>query len=239
MNNLEYLILFSSVLLGGGLGILLTKRRTKDSLQLVLSFSGAYILGITALHILPGIFSVSYPYTGIWILVGFFVQLVLEQLSQGVEHGHIHAHQGAKTSYAAQILLGLCLHALIEGVPLNNYTTLTHLTFNHLLYGIVLHKIPASFALAVLLLSSGFKKTSTLIALVVFAMMSPIGAWSFSFVTSSPEVINYSMALVAGSFLHVATTILFETDSSRSHKISGKKFIAIIFGLILAFLTMH
>ncbi len=239
MSIIEYIILFSSVLIGGGIGLSLSKGQDQN-LRLILSFSGAYILGITAVHILPGIFSVNYAYTGIWLLVGFFVQLLLEQFSQGVEHGHIHAHKNAHTNFAIQILLGLCLHALIEGIPLNNYTHLHgNLSFNHLLYGIVLHKIPAAFALSVLLLKSGFKKSTTIAALFIFALMSPAGAWSFSFIASSPEVINYSMALVAGSFLHIATTILFEADSTQNHKISQKKLLAIIFGLILALLTME
>lgn len=239
MSIIEYIILFSSVLIGGGLGLILSKGQ-EQNLRLILSFSGAYILGITAIHIMPGIFHESYSYTGIWMLVGFFLQLFLEQFSQGVEHGHVHPHKNANTSFAITILIGLCLHALIEGIPLNNYTHLHgNLSFNHLLYGIVLHKIPAAFALSILLLKSGFKKGVTAAALLIFAMMSPLGAWSFSFMASSPEIINYSMALVAGSFLHIATTILFEADNSNHHKISKKKLFAIIFGLILALLTME
>ena len=239
MSIIEYIILFSSVLIGGGLGLVLSKGQDQN-LRLILSFSGAYILGITAIHIMPGIFHESYTYTGIWMLVGFFIQLLLEQFSQGVEHGHIHAQKNASTNFAITILLGLSLHALIEGIPLNNYTHLHgNLSFDHLLYGIVLHKIPAAFALSILLLKSGFKKSSTIIALLVFALMSPLGAWSFSFITGSPELINYSMALVAGSFLHIATTILFEADNSNHHKISKKKLLAIIFGLFLALLTME
>lgn len=237
MSNIEYIILFSSVLIGGGLGLILSKGKEKN-LQLVLSFSGAYILGITAIHILPEIFTKPFPYTSLWILIGFFIQLLLDQLSHGVEHGHIHAHKNAQSMFAIQILIGLSLHALIEGIPLNNYTQLTDLSFNHLLYGIVLHKIPAAFALSVLLLDSGFSKKTTIGALLIFAMMSPIGAWSFSFISSSEVLVNYSMALVAGSFLHIATTILFETDSTKSHKISKKQLFAIIIGLLIAIITL-
>lgn len=243
MASWEYILLFLSVLLGGGLGLYF-KYENDKRLRLLLSFSGAYVLGITVLHILPSVYHSNLVTTGYWLLGGFFIQLLLEQLSQGVEHGHIHAHKNASTLFAYQVLLGLCLHAFMEGLPLSNYELLHHqhgeadTDFNHLLYGIVLHKLPAAFALSVLLLKSGMKPVFTITCIVIFSSMSPLGAFVSEQLTPNTTVLQNALALVAGSFLHISTTILFESDSSHHHRISWAKLGVIIIGLGAALLTV-
>lgn len=239
----EYFLLFLSVIVGGGIGFFF-QDDTKQRLRLLLSFSGAYILGITVLHILPGVYAAINSSTSMWILGGFFIQLLLEQLSQGVEHGHIHAHKNADRIFAFQILLGLCLHAFLEGVPLSNYQILEHnhgeyeSEFNHLLFGIVLHKAPAAFALTVLLLKSGMKTAFTVGCILFFSTMSPLGAFLSAQLAPGTVILQNALALVAGSFLHISTTILFESDNSNHHHISWLKMGVIVLGLAAALLTM-
>lgn len=245
---MQYLLLFSSVLIGGGLAFYL-RRNDKKLIQLLLSFSGAYILGITFLHLVPETYAEG-KYTGLFILLGFFIQLMLEQLSKGVEHGHIHALHDTKSSAAFAIMLGLCLHAFIEGLPLE---IVEHLhdghehhghnhgnsEANHLLFGIIIHKIPAAFALGILLLLSGFKDKTVILYLAIFGTMSPLAAAIGGYLDGqgllSPAVRSAIMAVVIGSFLHIATTILFETDTN--HKIPMNKLIAVLVGLGIAILT--
>ena len=243
MSTWEYLLLFLSVLLGGGIALVLRRNRP-DALRLLLSFSGAYILGIAALHLLPAIFSSGEKTTGLWLLLGFFVQLLLEQLSRGVEHGHIHAHGEASAGFGLQILLGLCLHSLIEGMPLGSYAHLHegsgHLTgnINHLLYGIILHKAPAAFALVILLLQSKFNNAFIGGSLLIFAAMSPLGALLAEKMIESETALHHIMAVVTGSFLHISTTILFEADITHQHLISWRKLLVIIAGFGLSILTL-
>lgn len=242
----QYIIMFLAVLIGGGLALQIQKNK-KKILKIVLSFSGAYLLGITVLHLLPSVFFKPESNIGIWILLGFFIQLLLERLSQGVEHGHIHAHKSAKTSFAIQIMVGLCLHAFMEGLPLSNYSDFHHHSDGaheagdhlHLYYGILLHKIPAAFALGLLLLRSDFSRSMIMSCLVIFAAMSPLGAFTASLIAPDGLVLNRIMAVVIGSFLHIATTILFEADDAHHHRISWQKFGAITIGVGLALMTMH
>jgi len=116
----EYALLFISVLVGGALAFLF-RQGTKPTLVLLLSFSGAYLLGITVLHLLPGAFAETNASPGYWILAGFLVQLLLEQFSRGVEHGHVHVHERGHTAMAIQVMIGLSLHAFLEGLPLSHY----------------------------------------------------------------------------------------------------------------------
>ena len=239
--------------MGGGLAFYFQKNN-KTLLQLVLSFSGAFILGISVLHLMPVAF--SYPSNasnevisnhgntvGLLILLGFFVQIFLEQLSKGVEHGHIHAPHHGKTGFAIQILLGLSIHAFFEGIPLENESIHAHQHHDHLLWGIVLHKAPAAFALVLLFLISDFKKSWIIIALLIFASMSPLGAYIGKILTIegvlTMERQNFVVAFVIGSFLHIATTILFEVESAEHHSISMRKLIAILIGIGMAILTIH
>lgn len=236
----QYILLFTIVFIGGGLAFLIRKYNPR-TLGLVLSFSGAYILGITVIHLIPTAFIEGRENTGIWVLAGFLLQLVLERLSQGVEHGHLHVHKNARWSFAFQIMLGLCLHAFIEGMPLSFFAEVhaTHdINGNDLLYGVILHKAPAAFALILLLIWSGFKNWTIILCLTIFASMSPLGSLVANYLQPDTEIVRALIALVIGSFLHIATTILFETDNAN-HKISWAKMLVILAGFGLSLSTLH
>lgn len=245
----QYVLLFSSVLIGGGLARGFSGREDrirKDYLPLLLSFSGAYLLGIAAMELMPTVFADPKFHTGIWLLGGFFIQLLLEGLSQGVEHGHVHAHRQSGYQYALSVMIGLGLHALMEGLPLGAAVETLggghhheHTESGHLLMGIVLHKIPAAFALALLLRHSGYGRVFTWGCLLVFASLSPLGALIGEVISIDPVWTNRVLALVVGSFLHISTTIIFEADGGREHGISPKKFAVVVAGMAVAYFTAH
>ena len=229
-------------MLGGGIAFYF-KKNNKNVLRLVLAFTGAYILGITVLHLMPGVFAGSDYNAGLYVLLGFFIQLVLEQFSGGVEHGHLHAKKQPKLGFALSIMIGLCLHAFMEGMPLGNYEHLhVHAhgeghNHSHFLYGIILHKAPAAFTLVLLLLMSKFSRRAVLFCLLIFAVMSPLGGLIAEYLAFSARMQRTVTAVVIGSFLHISTTIIFETDGGK-HSISLRKLGAILGGTGLALLTV-
>ena len=232
MTLLSYFLLIFSVFIGAGLAYWL-KDMTEKYLKLGLAFSGAFLLGITVLHLLPGIYTGHNHMVGIWILVGFLIQLFLEFLSGGLEHGHVHAHNHHVNSFLIQVMVGLIIHSFIEGLPLDNYEQL-HAGHDHgegvLLYGIVLHKIPAAFALTLFMLQSKLSKGLTFLILFVFAMASPLGSFVGSLIELNEEGLKILLAVVVGSFLHIATVILFENEDEHHHKFSWSKFVVILVG---------
>jgi len=115
------------------------------------------------------------------------------------------------------------------------YATVSH---NHLLYGIILHKAPAAFALVLLFLTTGFKRMTVLGCLALFAMMSPMGALLTEIIVFNEQTQLKVMAVVVGSFLHVSTTIVFETDKTHQHRIPFKRVSAILMGIGIAALTV-
>ena len=246
----QYLLLIGSVLTGGGAAQYLASQgrqgdaRWKTFLPLLLSFSGAYLLSIAAMELMPTVFSDPTLHSGVWLIGGFLLQLLLESLSQGVEHGHVHAHDHAAPSYALGVMTGLGLHALMEGLPLGTITEVSghahaHADGDHLLWGIVLHKLPAAFALSLLLRASSFTAFTTWGCLLIFALLTPIGAYLGEILSIDPLWTNRVLALVVGSFLHISTTIIFEADGGRAHGISTKKLVVVIVGIAVAYLTAH
>jgi zinc transporter ZupT len=244
MNFIQYFILFSTVL-AGGLVAFQFKSRNLRTLQLVLSFVGAYILGILVLHLIPDAYSEGGGKIGLWVLAGFFVQILLERLSLGVEHGHIHDHHhNSKPNFAFQVMLGLSIHAFIEGLPLSIddhfHEHIKGETHNHmaLYYGVIMHKAPEAFALTLLLLMSHFEKKVVWLCLITFAVMSPLGAFLTESLNFEHDTLRKIIAVVVGSLLHISTTILFETDSTDEHSISWQKIGAIAAGVSLSLLTL-
>jgi len=230
MEAWKFAVLFFCAFLGGS-AIFLVKSDKSKLLKLILSFSGAYLFAITVLHLIPDAYSgPDKGEIGIFILIGFLLQVFLEQFSEGVEHGHIHKHHDGNV-FPFGIMISLCLHAFLEGMPLAKDQ------HNELIFGIALHHIPAAFALASILMQNHFKKGSIIMYLVIFAVMAPLGFYvsiglSNGSIGGIDAYFNKIMGIVIGIFLHISTTILFE--SSADHKINTRKMIAVLLGIGVA-----
>ena len=233
MSILELVILFLSVIIGAGF-VLVVGIRSGRTIKLLLSFSGAFLFGITILHLLPEVYHSHGIRAGVFVLIGFILQILLEFFSKGVEHGHMHLHDLPKGIFPFSIFISLCIHSFMEGMPLGH----DHDPGHTLLYGIIVHKVPVAVTLASILLASGIKKGALLIWMGVFALMAPAGLFlgdqiqQFSDAESNSFVII--LALVAGMFLHISTTILFEI--SHAHKFDALKFGVVVVGSVLAYL---
>ena len=69
-----------------------------------------------------------------------------------------------------------------------------------------------------------------------FAIMSPLGAFVSNYISHIGQFYDEIMAIVVGIFLHISTTILFE--SSEGHHFNTQKMVAIILGAGIALLGM-
>jgi len=231
---MDYLILLSSIALGAGTVFLLRLDAPKH-IRLVNAFTGAFLLSLTLLHLLPELYhehghgAVLSPLViGALMLAGFFVQVALDAISMGIEHGHSHHLPGRMP---IGIVLGLCLHAFVEALALGDAQTHYDPASRRLLLAsIVVHNFPVSIALLGMLLQSGMKRSSALGILAIFAAMGPCGM----FLSQHTALAAYSrelMAIVIGIFMHISTTILFE--ASDVHRFNFGKLGAIIFGTAL------
>ena len=237
MNSILLILSLFIPAFASGIAVFFVQKKGTNFLKLILSFSGAYLFSITVLHLIPHVYqstNTSPEVLGIYVLAGFLFQLFLEQFSQGIEHGHIHSEHGHHShSFPIGIMFSLCLHAFLEGMPL----AATHQT--ELALGISIHHIPAAFALGSILISTQLKKNTIIITLALFAAMTPFGfllskAISAGEVGDIQQYFDKIMAVVIGIFLHISTTILFESGSIDHHKFNKKKMIAVIAGVAIA-----
>ena len=237
------IVLLAVSVLGAGLLVSqVPAARAGQWLKPLLAFSGAYLFALTITHILPEALTLL-PATpqrvGYWVLAGFFGQLLLEVLSQGIEHGHVHAPAPAEQGRVPLLLvLALVVHSLLEGSILVRGAGSGEVSqhFYALVLGVALHHVPAAVALATLLrLRLGsFRRVWPW--LLVFALASPAGLVFSNYLVLEqllgPTVYAALLGFVAGTFLHVSTTILFET--SPEHRLNWPKLGATLGGLLLA-----
>jgi zinc transporter ZupT len=235
----EYALVFLTPLLGG-LPAFWVSSRQPALLHYILTFSGAYLLGLVFLHLLPELYEQKETQVGIWILAGFGLQIVLEQLSKGIEHGHPTISTDRARRFALQIMIGLTLHALMEGLPLGGYRNLIdkNAGFHELLFGILLHNIPAAFALTSFFLLAGFSKHLTLMLLLIFAVSTPISAFFAHQFIANPQVLMILLALVTGNLLQIAINTLFEAEQKGSKQVSYQKWLVFILGLAISALKI-
>mgnify|MGYP006190684695 CR=1 FL=1 len=84
-----YILPLAAVAIGYIISLFL-KPTSSTGFQLLLSFSGAYLLSVTVLELLPEVYTSGDEKVGIFIMLGLLLQIVLEFVSKGVEHGHMH-----------------------------------------------------------------------------------------------------------------------------------------------------
>ena len=239
----DIIVLFFSVFLTGL--IFLSKPIKKIiNLRSFLIFGGSYLFSLTVIHLLPEVFhqhgkEATLAY---FVLLGFFIQLALEHFSKGIEHGQVHLHKDDSRflSRPLFLLISLSVHAILEGTLLAHPNIIIHEhSSKALLIGIVLHKIPATIALCTVLLSVMENRGKIILYISIFAAASPFGLLLSDYLIAlevlSSNIFLILFAIVSGNFLHISTTIFFET--SPEHRLSVKKLLISILGAMIAVLA--
>ncbi len=230
--------LMSAVALGGAVVVFMNNKK-QTLIKLMLAFSGGFLLSIAFVHFVPALYEDGTESVGLYILIGFLIQLILEFFSGGIEHGHVHLHPGK--SIPLTMLLSLCVHSFIEGIPLGGGNIVEHHGHSHgndnsLLLGILFHQFPVAIALMTVLINSGISKAKSWVYLGIFGIMTPCGLLLGYWQKDASLDFSLIMAIVVGMFLHISTTILFEI--SENHKFNLIKLGAIVGGAAIA-LLMH
>jgi len=288
-----YLVPLLSVLLGYAAALIL-KPSNKKSLKLLLAFSGAFLLALTVLHLLPEVYESSisgkeihieaahdhdhdhdhlsvaqaeenhegHDHTahnhdaheesghhehadadadgheqhdhgnnpiGLYIMAGIIFQIILEYFSKGAEHGHVHGgghdHDHEHSSMPWLLFISLCIHALLEGMPVHHH--------NEMAWGIAIHHFPIAIILTAFFINSGLNKLAILLFMCAFAVMTPLGTLASGQLPFLEDYFTEISAVVVGILFHISSTIIFE--SGENHKFNLAKLLVIILGVVMAY----
>ncbi|MDR2204542.1 MAG: ZIP family metal transporter [Flavobacteriaceae bacterium] len=217
-------LLISSVAIGIFLGKYFGKE--EKFAKNLLIFSAGFLITICLNEVFPKVYVSQTKNIGLFVIAGVLLQVLLENLTKGFEHGHFHHHE-ERDIFPIALMIGLFVHAFIEGIPLANETEI----FSPYLLGILVHNIPISFVLGVYLFRQKIKISAVFIS-ILFALASPLGMFLGEYFNTDWQ--PYFLAIVGGIFLHISSVIIFE--SNKNHKMNWSKILLVIFGVLLGFL---
>jgi zinc transporter ZupT len=180
------------------------------------------------------------------LLAGFIIQILLELLSKGIEHGHVHLHGEISNKELIVIFIGLAIHSFIEGMPINTFESSVHQhtitninsSFSSIyLSTILIHKLPIAAVLIIFLNSINSSYLKKFVFLFLFAASSPLGGMVGEFIVNIDFFKGFSLNLLAiscGMLLHITTLLIFEDHHNSKGKI--KNILTISAGIVTGIL---
>lgn len=230
---MSYLLQIGAVLVGLAL-IMIFKLNNQKRTKLVLAFSGAYLFSIVVLHFMPEMYEQKGAEIGLFVLAGFLLQIFLDFYSTGLEHGHYHVANFKLGELPFGAIVGLFVHEFFEGLPVELQAT--EAGQRSLLLALVLHKIPITIVLYAMLQAISISKKRLWTIIAMFALMAPLGTFVGTILPGLATYGVYLTAFAVGIFLHVSTTILFE--SSHNHKYNLAKIVIVLLGMVTAWASL-
>ena len=249
MTSTLYILFFSVIVTG--IFADLFKKEIKKFNKYIIPFSISFVLALIFTHILPELYITPSKTIGIFIVIGFVLQIILELLSKGIEHGHVHAPSDHKGwTLLLPLMIGLSLHSFIEGMPLISIDeSLNHelIHHEHSAHGhephhhsehstgsvyfimIIVHKLPIAAILMVFFIKHLQIRWKRYALLCFFALTAPLGALTGEKLTNfniNENLISILLAVSTGMLLHIATLLVFEKHHEVKEKWSNILLIA-------------
>lgn len=219
-----FVLLVLSVVIGVILGKYFGKKEKLAKNLLILS--AGFLITICLNEIFPTVYHSDNHNIGIFVILGVLLQIFLENLTKGFEHGHFHHHED-RAILPVALMVGMFIHAFIEGIPLAQETNIV----SPYLLGILFHNLPISFVLGAFLFNRSTKNYLTpLFIITLFALASPLGMLFGDYLNTDWH--PYFLAIVGGIFLHISSVIIFE--SNKNHNVDWAKIGYVILGILLA-----
>ena len=221
-------LLILSVLVGVFLGKFFGNREKFAKNLLIVS--AGFLITICLNEVFPQVYAKEHSNIGLWVIGGVVLQMLLENLTKGFEHGHFHHHTEGKNILPVALMIGMFIHAFLEGIPLANETEV----LSPYLTGILVHNLPISFILGAFLVKNRKFSASARLIISLFALASPLGVILGKYFNPNWQI--YFLAVVGGIFLHISSVIIFE--SSKNHNVDWRKIGLVMLGVLLA-MTGH
>jgi zinc transporter ZupT len=127
----------------------------------------------------------------------------------------------------------------MEGIPLGFHYR--NAATNPSLYlAVGAHKIPEAMIMGSLL-KHGYGRRKAWYLVILFALITPCSAWLATQLGTNYHALSGAVTaiipIVAGAFIHISTTIFFESGT-RQHMLTLRKVGVMLLGVVLAGLTL-
>ncbi len=237
-------------------------RLTHTRQQLMMSAIAGLMLGVAVLHLLPHAVMESggnLDFALGWMLVGllvmFFMMRVFHVHPHGHEAGEEQVTQGS-SSHAATcthrlswvgLAAGLSLHTFIDGVALSAAMTADLRHSPLMLFAgagtflaVFAHKPLDAWAITTMMRAGGWNSRARTLVNAAYALMCPLGAALFFFLTrgyfaeTQQAVLGAALAFAAGVFLCIALADILPEVSFHCHDRLALSS-ALLLGVLLAY----
>lgn len=210
----------------GGVLVLGGRAGGRRTLQFLVGFGAGFMLAVALLEMLPPALETAWGIT--LVLVGYLaVHLTQHTLIP-------HFHFGEETHREAMLgpgvgllaLVGMLPHAFFDGVAIASGHLISPELGGLIVAAVLLHKLPAGLSLASIMLASGNSERRALLAVVLVAAATVLGA---AVTPASDTLERHGLALAAGVTLYVAASNLIpEAQRERGWLVPSGVFLGVL-----------
>lgn len=261
--SVYFVFIFIASFFGGKLSAVMTM--THMHTQMLMSFISGFIIGIAIYHLLPH--SLEYisgsdalQKAAAWMLFGIVLMVLLLRTFNFHQHEfdsredlhdqHTHSNSSLHMTNLLNIILGLGLHSMTEGIALGASIQIDlspggrSLESLGVFLAILLHKPLDAYSIIGLMRSSGYGRRACALVNLLFALLCPL-VMVLTFVGvkllapwDGEQVIGYILAFASGAFLCISLSDLLPEVQFHRHD-RGKLTVIFLLGIFLSYGLHH
>ncbi|MBI2342894.1 MAG: ZIP family metal transporter [Deltaproteobacteria bacterium] len=200
--------------IGGCLPFLVARKGR--SLSWGLAFAAGILLASAFFHLMPEAYAAMGAAAGMWVLGGFLFLYLFERFITVhiCETLGCHVH-----TVGLSALFGLSIHTFANGVAIG--AGVLGGLGNMVFLAVAAHKLPEAYSLTTILLHERYDRARIMLMNLLFMSMIPLGVWSVRWLVhplSGDEIVAWTLAFSAGTFVHIAVSDLLPEVHQRSHE---------------------
>lgn len=240
MNELLILLIAATVgslvSLIGGLYLLYGKWGVRKLQRISVPFAAGALLAAAFFDVLPEALELGEPSKVLQVaLIGFLFFFVLERSLGWFHHHHeegVH-HHGPRRN-ASLIIIGDTLHNFIDGLAIGAAFLVSPATGIVTTLAIAAHEIPQELGDFGLLLAKGMRKSRVLLANIVSAFATVVGALIIFLIGGSLPIPEYILlAVTGGFFIYIAASDIIPTiHAEPKRSVANIQTLVLILGVI-------
>lgn len=190
----------------GGL-VLVRARGVEPYLRYFVALGAAFLMSVALLEVTPESLRLMPRYGAILIMAGYCAMHLVEHTINAHFHYGEEIHRGEflHTSTGYSVLGGLSAHSLFDGVAIGAGFEISSALGWLIFLAIILHKGPAGFAMASVMLASGGSRAAAFYSTVALAVATVAGVLIIQLV---PAWVSYGLPVSAGVALYVGASDL-------------------------------